>query len=104
MTGIYRGRFMRLDFEESGELLLSTCQGEELSLDAKDFWSTVQEAMDGEGIQTARIKELESRLTKAEEIVIASIDMLDDAENTRVRVLSMIIKEARDFIAAKKGE
>ena len=77
MTGTYRGRFMRLDFEESGELFLSTCQGEELYLSAEDFWSTVQEAMDGEGIQTARIRELEARLTKAEELIIRVDALLD---------------------------
>ena len=57
-----------------------------------------------EDAQTARIKELETRLVKAEEILIAVVDVLDEVEAVPLSALSKITKEARYFIAAKEGE
>ena len=65
----------------------------------------------GEGIQTARISELEARLTKAEELLTAHVGLVDwlcETGEARSWWLDdndkATIKEARDFIAAKKGE
>ena len=58
--------------------------------------------------QVARIKELESQLTKAEELLTAHVGLLDWLAEASYRWFDdndkAIIKEARDFIAAKKGE
>ena len=78
-----------------------------------------------EDTQTARISELEARLAKAEELLTAYVGLLDwlaeESEEIIIHVSRYgcegdpcggwfddnqmaIIKEARDFIAAKKGE
>ena len=62
----------------------------------------------GEGIQTARISELEAQLTKAKELLTAYVELLDWMAEASYRLFydndKATIKEARDFIAAKKGE
>ena len=81
--------------------------------------------MTTEDAQTARIKELEARLAKAEELLTAYVGMLDDLNEESEEFSDLVnqwhpnpfsdygmfksheletIKEARDFIAAKKGE
>ena len=85
--------------------------------------------MTTEDTQTARIKELETRLAKADELIARAdalldkcVKMLDDLAKESGRMVEYgeedpfrmgewfsshekkIIKEARDFIAAKKGE
>ena len=62
--------------------------------------------MSNEGIQTARISELEARLTKAEELLTAYVGLLDWLAEASYRWFDdnqmAIIKEAREFISAKR--
>ena len=54
------------------------------------------------------VSELEARLTKAEELLTAYVGLLDWLAEASYRWFDdnqmATIKEARDFIAAKKGE